>query len=212
MNAFFPLATPRCWPNDKIVHGPEPMTLLGAVKQDSGIWVAADSRHVSTFPNPGGDAWGVTVEKLYPLGDLLVWGWYGEEGGKDLEHYVQKTSFSQWSDFDQCLPKINQLRQGRVLGMMVAGYCGTEGKVLHLGEPLNILGSEDVVFCGACKMAAMVGWKSATAIDPTTDIERRFDSVMATVIEVSNHALEEPRVLWRITPDERVQVRSTRAE
>jgi hypothetical protein len=188
------------------------MTLLGAVKHDSGIWIAADSRHVSTFPTPGGDAWGVTVEKLYALGDLLVWGWYGEEGGRELERYVETTSFAQWSNLDQCVAKINQLRQGRVLGMLVAGFFGTEGRVIHLGDSLNILGTDEVVFCGACKMAAMVGWKSASSVDSSSDIERRFDSVMETVIEVSNHALEEPRVLWRITPSERVQIRSTSIE
>ena len=64
------------------------------------------------------------------------------------------------------------------------------------------------MFCGTCKMAALVGWESASAVDGFADIERRFDSVMESVIRVSNGVLTEPRSLWRITSEGSVQLKS----
>ena len=116
------------------------MTLLGAVKHESGIWIGADSRHVADFE---GDAWGSTVEKLFQLGDRLVWGWYGDggKGGRDLEAYMENVEpTGEWLDlrnlFRVALKEAKDT-PNRTLGVLVAGYFGSEdeGGVLHVGLP-----------------------------------------------------------------------------
>ena len=191
------------------------MTLLGAVKHESGIWIGADSRHIADFQ---GDSWGSTVEKLFPLGDRLVWGWYGDggKGGRDLEVYMENVELAgEWLDLRNLFRgAIKEAKDtpSRTLGLLVAGYFGSENEpgVLHVGLPSNALVTETATFCAYCKMAALVGWESASSVDPSSNIERRFDSVLESVIRISNGVLGEPRVLWRIPPEgSAIQVRST---
>jgi hypothetical protein len=191
------------------------MTILGAVKTDDGIWIAADSRHVGTFPpnQPSADAWATTVEKLRPLGDRLVWGWYGDGGLKalELEAFMETVTPPSWPELEELvLHKMLDLKTP-AFGVLIAGYIGTEGRIVHKGDDmLNTLGStDDAIFCGYCKMAALTAWTAASAVAPDSDTERRFDAVMEAVIQTSNNVLGEPRVLWRLTPTERTQVRST---
>lgn len=73
---------------------------------------------------------------------------------------------------------------------------------MHIGYSHDLMRTEGASFCGACKMAATVGWESASAVDPTADIQRRFETVMESVIRVSNGVLTGPHSLWRMTPDE----------
>jgi hypothetical protein len=94
-------------------------------------------------------------------------------------------------------------------GILIAGYIGAEGRIHHQGNSLHALSGNGATFCGFCKMAALTPWTAASTVAPESDTERRFDAVMEAVIQTSNNVLGEPRVLWRLTPTERTQVRST---
>ena len=175
--------------------------------------MGADSYHVSTDLTVG-DSWGRTEEKLFPLGERLVWGWYGDTGGSELEDRIADIAFDGWPDLVGKIGNlITELKHGGTLGVLVGGFIKGDGEIHHIGDGRNSLRSvtavSDAMFCGYCKMAALTGWESASSVDDTTDIERRFDAVMESVIRVSNGVLKEPRVLWRVTAELRTQVRST---
>ena len=121
---------------------------------------------------------------------------------------METASFSNWQDLMQELDAKRKEFQGNAtLGSSSLGTSDRRVSFLHLGKPLHAMVTGNLTCCAYCKMAATVGWESATAIDTSDDIERRFDAVLASVIWVSNHVLDEPRSIWRITPDERTQIR-----
>ncbi len=189
------------------------MTLLAAIKSDDAIWIGADGRHVATFGEERWgtpDSWAAPTQKLFPFMDRLVWGWYGDAGdaGLQFERYMETASFPDWPSLQLAVDIERRRFQGTAtLGVLIAGYIGDTGLVLHLGNALHAIVTGDLTCCAYCKMAATVGWESASAIDTSGDLEHRFDAVMEAVIRVSNHVLDEPRSVWRITPDERVQIR-----
>ena len=191
------------------------MTLLGAVKHESGIWIGADSRHIADFQ---GDSWGSTVEKLSPLGDRLVWGWYGDggKGGRDLEVYMENVELAgEWLDLRNLFRsaiKVAKDTPSRTLGVLVAGYFGSEDEagVLHVGFPPNALVTESATFCAYCKMAALVGWewhRRWTQARTSSDVSTQSWSLSFAFRMVcsANRA-----VMWRIPPvGSAIQVKST---
>lgn len=178
------------------------MTLLVALRSDATIWIGADARHVGMF---SGDSWGTNIEKLFRLGNHhVVWGWYGE-GRPAIEEEVGLHACASWEDIERTFNAIrNQYRAPvATLGMLVAGYFGDDGRIVHVGHDNDQLATRDALACGYCKMAMLTGLESSRAVCGHMDdaaLERCFDASLQTTIRVSNGTLTEPRSVWRMTP------------
>jgi hypothetical protein len=162
-----------------------------------------------------GDERGVTVEKLFPVcsesvseGNHLVWGWYGNVGGRELDHFMRSTAFHSWDDLvDKCMRRAGELRGPGVLGALIAGFFDGKRIAHHIGPREERIETESSIFCGTCALAATTGFESARRLAPAVDCETGVDTVLETVIGLSNGALGSPHSLWRIDPDGSRQIR-----
>jgi hypothetical protein len=181
------------------------MTLLGAAKADSSVYVAADS--LQTWATEG---YGSTVDKLYQLHDLsVVWGFHGNvEAGMTFQKHVDNYTPGSWGE----VPYFYEQAAGMLVreyfnrggfGALFGGCLGGEWAIRAFGP--NRLETEDSCFVGNNRLAAHVGWKLAAAIPNELSQEDRLGAVMQNVIDASSPFLSAPLNMWRITPSECVR-------
>jgi hypothetical protein len=88
------------------------MTLIAAVKSETGIWISADGRHIGSFC---GDSWGTLIGKLFRLGDRLVWAgghgrWWVATGTPDSCHGDVRGTPPTFTHLDPADPRVDMRR------------------------------------------------------------------------------------------------------
>jgi hypothetical protein len=181
----------------------KPMTLLGAVRTDSGAWIGSDSLLLHHYAGYG-EPW----PKIFRYrSQQLAWGWFGSsDQGDDFELYVNSIGrdLYTWDDLSGMVANVvtqhDLQARGQRFGAVFAGYLGnTFGFRAFARFPLK---GEDPngewAFMGANRLPAQVGWL-LTSDNP--DPEDRFRKVMQTTIDNSHGVLDPPLQIWRVTKD-----------
>jgi hypothetical protein len=185
-----------------------PMTILGAVHDGHGtLLVAADSAQVNTDSHSEA-ATVRLVEKLSPLGEHLVWGWHGSDGRGDRigAYLASLDAIADWPTLeDGCGPAVKNANAEGWIGApgtrtqcLIAGLIGRRPGVLVVDADGKTQFSDDALFVGWGRVAALVGWQVAKSQESSLSFEERFVNVMELTI-ATVWGLEPPLSLWRIT-------------